>query len=167
MFTIDRASIFWSYLSPGQKGLIETGVYLYEDLQKHPDLRITDYSYLVFPFAKAYEGFLKQLFVDLKFISREKFESDSFRIGKALNPSLEKRMRGESVYDKLVAHSGDPRLADKLWEMWKQGRNLLFHYFPHNLKAITLPEAETVIEDMINLIETTVTETNVIAAVKS
>ena len=153
---LDRASFFWNYLSAGQRGLIEGGKYLLEDTKNHPDTRITDYSYLVFPFAKAYEGFLKKVFLDLDFISLQDYESNHFRIGRVLNPHLEKRMRKWSVYDKVVRNCGGVELADELWEVWKQGRNLVFHYFPHNLRALKLDEAEEIIERMLQVMQNAV-----------
>lgn len=153
MLNVDRNSLFWNYLSSGQKGLIEEGLYLIQDLQDHPDFNITDFSYLVFPFAKAYEGFLKKLFLDCGFITRQQYESDHFRIGRALNPYLEKHLRFESVYDKIISYTNDKNLADKLWDMWKRGRNLVFHYFPHNLKALTFNEAEMIIAEMMDVMQ--------------
>jgi len=93
MYSLDKTSFFWQYLSAGQKGLIEEGLYLLNNIKEHPDANISDYSYLVFPFAKSYEGFLKKLFLDLGFISQQVYESDHFRIGRALNPHLEKNLR--------------------------------------------------------------------------
>lgn len=161
MYSIDKNSFFWQYLSEGQRGLINGGIYLLEDTKNHPDVRITDYSYLVFPFAKAYEGFLKKLFLDLRFISPKDYESDHFRIGKALNPHLEKRLRRWSIYDKIMRHCGGKELADSLWLVWKKGRNLVFHYFPHNLKALSLAEAEDIIESMLTVMERGVRECQV------
>lgn len=151
MQDIDKTSFFWNYLSEGQRGLIEEGLYLLEDVKNHPDVRITDYSYLVFPFAKAYEGFLKKLFLDIGFIPQHVYEGDHFRIGRALNPHLEKKLRHESVYDRISSHTGNTQLADKLWSIWKKGRNLVFHYFPHNLRALTLTDAENIIEEMLSV----------------
>ena len=107
MYSFDKHSKLWQYFSSGQKSLIEEGLYLLKDVKMHPNVRVTDYSYLVFPFAKAYEGFLKQLFLDLRFISQKEYNSDHFRIGKALNPSLEKRLRYLSIFDKLVSYCKD------------------------------------------------------------
>lgn len=161
MENIDKNTFFWNYLSSGQKGLLEEGLYLLQITRDHQDDKITDYSYLVFPFAKAYEGFLKQLFLDLAFISKKDYDSDRFRIGKALNPHLEKRLRYTSIYDKLVHHTRDRILADQLWSIWKRGRNLVFHYFPHNLKALTLAEAENIIQEMISVMEEAVVKCRV------
>ena len=161
MYSIDKTSFFWNYLSSGQKGLIEGGLYLLEDINKHPDARITDYSYLVFPFAKAYEGFLKKLFLDLGFIPQQVYESDRFRIGKALNPHLEKILRHESIYDKIIQRCGNQALADELWNVWRKGRNLVFHYFPHNLRALSLTDAENIINEMLVVMDRAVAECKV------
>ena len=161
MYSPDKNSAFWQYLSAGQKGLIEEGLYILGLTKDHPDTNIADYSYLVFPFAKAYEGFLKQLFLDLEFISKAEYESDRFRIGKALNPYLEKRLQQYSIYNKVVYLLGNHELADELWRVWKTGRNLIFHYFPHNLKALSLKEAESVISDILNVMQRAVIECKV------
>lgn len=102
-----------------------------------------DYSFVVFPAAKAYEGFLKHVFLERGFISENDFYGKRFRVGKALNPSLDKRLRRrESVYDKLVEFCGGKELADALWDTWKTCRNLLFHWFPNEKNAITFKEAK-------------------------
>lgn len=161
MFDINKDSFFWQFLSAGQKGLIEEGLYLLNDIKEHPDVNISDYSYLVFPFAKAYEGFLKKLFLDLGFIPQQVYESDHFRIGKALNPHLEKLLRHESIYDKIISVCGNRDLADELWNVWKKGRNLVFHYFPHNFRALSLTDAENIINEMLTAMDRAVGETKV------
>ncbi|OGM12784.1 hypothetical protein A3A76_00825 [Candidatus Woesebacteria bacterium RIFCSPLOWO2_01_FULL_39_23] len=113
-----------------------------------------DYAFAVFPAAKAYEGFLKTLFLDLDFIREDDYYGKHFRVGKALNPSLEKEYRDrESVYDKIVEFSKDKVLADNLWQTWKECRNLLFHWFPNEKNAISLPEAEEKINMVIASID--------------
>lgn len=102
-----------------------------------------DYSFIVFPAAKAYEGFLKKLFLDMGFVSQEDYFGKHFRVGKALNPSLEKEIRErEGVYDKVVEFCGGEALGEKMWLCWKECRNLLFHWFPNEKNAISLPEAK-------------------------
>lgn len=108
--------------------------------------RFHDYAFVVFPAAKAYEGFLKTLFFDLGFIKEEEFYGKRFRVGRALNPELEPRLRRkEGVYDKLVAFCDGSELADQLWETWKEGRNLIFHWFPKEKNAITFEEAKMLV----------------------
>jgi len=102
-----------------------------------------DFSFVVFPAAKAYEGFLKKMFLDLGFIANEDYSGKRFRIGKALNPFLEKRLRDrESVYDKIVKYCGGKELADLLWDAWTNGRNLVFHWFPEEKRAISFKDAD-------------------------
>lgn len=95
--------------------------------------QLHDYSFIVFPLAKAYEGFLKKWLFINHLIDENDYLSDHFRLGKALNPSIEKKFRGHDyVYDRIVANCSDPHLADRLWDAWKQCRNLVFHYFPNH-----------------------------------
>lgn len=110
-----------------------------------------DYAFIVFPAAKAYEGFLKGLFLDLGFITQEDYEGKHFRIGKALNPSLEKSLREkESVYDKIVLFCNDPQLANKLWSVWKNSRNLLFHWFPNEKNSIGYRDAVERVSEIVD-----------------
>lgn len=102
-----------------------------------------DYSFIVFPIAKAYEGFLKKMFLDMGLITKEDYLGKLFRIGKALNPYLESKYRDqESVYDKLAEHCGGERVPQVLWNAWVKGRNLLFHWFPEEKRAVSFEEAQ-------------------------
>lgn len=113
-----------------------------------------DYSFIVFPAAKAYEGFLKKVFLDMGFITNEDYHGKRFRIGKALNPFLEKKFReSDSVYDKIVSHCGGKELADTLWEAWTNGRNVVFHWFPDEKKASSFEEAENKIKQIVNAMD--------------
>lgn len=134
----------WDYLSSEQKRLAADGALLVEDRKLHPQEKLSDYSYLVFPFAKLYEGFLKQLFLDLGIITDQDYRSDHFRIGKALSPNLVRRLGERSAYGQVERRFGQ-MLANRLWQTWKEARNLVFHYFPHNYRALTLAHAEELI----------------------
>lgn len=113
-----------------------------------------DYSFIVFPAGKAYEGFLKKVFLDMEFITSEDYHGKRFRIGKALNPFLEKKYRDhESVYDKIVSHCGGEELADTLWEAWTNSRNVVFHWFPDEKKAVPFVEAEQKIKQIVNAMD--------------
>jgi len=135
---------YWQYLSQNQKDLITEGEIIMNDVIRNHSYRFKDYSFLVFPFAKAYEGFLKQLFKDIKFISRLDYISDHLRLGKLLSPHLINRLGDRSLYTK-ISNQVSPELADEIWECWRVGRNKIFHYFPHNLKAISFEEAERLV----------------------
>lgn len=152
---IQKDTYLWKYISKGQKDLLEQGQYLLEDVIKHGKYNFTDYSFLVFPFAKAYEGFLKQIFFDVGFISHLDYVSDHFRLGKVLSANLVQKLGERSVYHKIVAHSG-AELAENIWTTWKKCRNEVFHYFPHNLRSLTIGEAEEIINRIMETMERTV-----------
>ncbi len=127
------------YLSPSQDNLVKDVELILSRLQKFD--HISDYSFLVSPISKAYEGYLKDFFLKIHIIDQYNYESDRFRVGKTLNPSL--RYKRFSIYQKLIDidESGE-ELAEILWNAWKYGRNEIFHYFPNNLKTITRDDAE-------------------------
>jgi hypothetical protein len=111
---------------------------------------------VVFPAAKGYEGFLKKLFFDLGFISEADYLGKRWRVGKALNPFLEKELRNESVYDKVVDYCGGKELADILWETWVDCRNTVFHFFPKGRNTINLTEARAKLEMIVGAIDAAV-----------
>ncbi|PIV07808.1 hypothetical protein COS53_00385 [Candidatus Shapirobacteria bacterium CG03_land_8_20_14_0_80_35_14] len=130
------------YLKNDQDLLIDDVKNVLKYLQEN---HINDYSFVVAPAAKAYEGYLKDFFFDLEIIDENSYHSDRFRVGKTLNPSL--RYKRYSIFKKLAdLHDNGEQLAEKLWSAWKQGRNEIFHYFPGNVKKLTKTEAEDRIE---------------------
>jgi hypothetical protein len=137
----------WNYFSSTQKDLIQEGNYLMT-ITENQGYRFKDYSFLVFPYAKAYEGFLKQIFLDVGFISHLDYISDHFRIGKYLSPHLISRLDGRSIYLKIQEYAGE-ELAEKMWGVWKKGRNEIFHYYPHNIKRVTFEEARRMNEEIL------------------
>ncbi|MDO8610314.1 MAG: hypothetical protein Q7R95_07225 [bacterium] len=149
---VDENSQFWQYLSQNQKDLILEGEYLMNDIIKDNAFHFKDYSFLIFPFAKANEGFLKQLFLDIDYISRLDYISDHFRLGKMMSPNLVGKLGDRSIYTK-ICNSVGVELADKIWHTWKSGRNQIFHYFPHNLKSVSFIEAEAIIGETIRTMQ--------------
>lgn len=144
---------FWQYLPKEQQDLILQGDYITGELIQRQQHSFKDYSFVVFPYAKAYEGFLKQLFKDIGFISHLDYISDHLRLGKLMSPNLADRLGERSLYTKIYRVSTRD-LADKIWSTWKIGRNQVFHYFPHNLKALTYAEAQ----HLVNMIVQTMQE---------
>lgn len=135
-------------LSPPQKNLLADVRTIMSHLQKNS---INDYSFLVAPAAKAYEGYLKDFFLKIGIIDRRQRVSTHFRVGKTLNPSL--RFKRFSVFQKLtdIDDNGE-ELAEILWDGWKFGRNEILHYFPKNLKKLTLDQAKDRIALILNAI---------------
>lgn len=148
---------WWGYIEDDLKELFKESFMLVEMAEGSKD-KFHDYAFVVFPAAKAYEGFLKKVFLEMGFISEEDYFGKRFRIGKALNPSLEPQFRFESIYDKLVTHCGGKALANELWETWRQSRNLVFHWFPKERNAISLAEARERIEMILSAMDATVKE---------
>ncbi len=142
-----------NYLSSGENNLIDEGIHLIDEAKTHMG-SFRDFSFVVFPFAKAYEGFLKRMFYDLGFISGREFHSEHFRVGKVMSPNLQRQLRGRSVYKKICDKVGC-ELSDSIWNTWKLGRNEIFHYYSNGVKMISLQEAE----EKINLIIVTMEQT--------
>lgn len=152
--------IWWHYLDEDLRELLNESVLLltiFENETSGVTAQIKrsfhDYSFVIFPSAKAYEGFLKKIFFDLQFISHDDYYGSRFRIGRALNPSLEEKYAYDSVYRKIVDYTQGKKLADQLWVTWKNCRNLVFHWFPDEKKVISLEEANLRVKDIIDAIE--------------
>jgi len=137
-------------LSHSQQDLVSQAYILLD--QEQADLNdYHDFSFIVFPMAKAYEGFLKQFFLDLGIISQKQFTSTHFRIGKSLNPDLPARYRrSDWIVDRLdqtcpilPSEYVGTKLSRHLWKTWKKYRNRLFHFFPEHANFISLKDAET------------------------
>ncbi len=148
----DTTTDFWKYLSQKQKDLIHQGDFIRHEVIEEGKYNFDDYAFMVFPYAKAFEGFLKQLFKDIGFLTQEDYVSDHLRLGKLMSPNMAGKLGDLSLYKKLVS-VGSKDLADKIWDSWRNGRNRVFHYFPHNLEAITLTEAEEKTEMIIETME--------------
>jgi len=133
---------WWFWVDEGVGELLKQSVAMVSEVPEWSD-KYHDYSFVVFPAAKAYEGFLKKLFFEMGFINSEQYTGKRFRIGKALNPFLDRELRAtESVYDRVIRYCGGKELADKLWDAWIHCRNVLFHWFPDERNAITFEEAK-------------------------
>ena len=159
---IKEGSALWDYLSAPKRVLAGDGEFLVRDSVNHINEEPTDYSYLVFPYAKLYEGFLKDFFLDLDIIDARDYQSDHFRIGKTLSPNLAKKLGRRSAYGQIVQRYGKD-LATRLWHTWKNGRNLVFHYFPHNYRALSLEQAKTLIQLIVETMDQAVGDTKVIS----
>jgi hypothetical protein len=157
---IAHGSALWNYLAPDQRVLADDGAFLVADTAIHHDSEPTDYSYLVFPYAKLYEGFLKELFLDLGIISERDYQGEHFRIGKVLSPNMVGKLRGKSAYGQIHERYGK-ELATRLWHTWKNGRNLVFHYFPHNYRALTRDHALIVISQIVDAMNDAIVQTHV------
>lgn len=135
---------FWNYLSIPQQDLLIEGDYLKDQVIEDSEYSFKDYSFLVFPFAKAYEGFLKQVALDVKFISHLDYISNHFRLGKMLSPNMIEKLGEERSLYSQIERAVNKEFAEEVWFTWKLHRNEIFHYYPHNLKAIGFQEADSI-----------------------
>ncbi|MDD4027089.1 MAG: hypothetical protein PHO75_02760 [Candidatus Shapirobacteria bacterium] len=127
------------FLTPLQQNLLTDVETILKKINSED--QIYDYAFFVAPIAKAYEGFLKDFFLKIGIISDNEYESDRFRVGKTLNPSL--RYKRFSVFQKLSdIHQDGEELAESLWDAWKFGRNEIFHFFPNISQNLSRNEAE-------------------------
>lgn len=156
MELIKRDSYLWSYLTDDLRGLIRDGELLLDYARGAVDkTEISDYSFLVFPFSKAYEGFLKKFFLDLGLIKEREYKSDEIRVGRILNPNFLKS-RG-NIFSKISGKSKTGEsISHRMWSVWKRGRNLVFHYFPHNFRKLSYDEALDVIREILDVMDDTV-----------
>ncbi len=137
------------FVSDHVKGLLTDGEILLDDALTDRK-KISDYSYVVFPFSKAYEGFLKKLFLDLDLIKEDAYYGDEIRIGRILNPNY--MHEHENVFERLCAPpGGGHEFADRMWKVWQNGRNKVFHYFPHNFRKLSIDEAQEIIDELIEV----------------
>lgn len=156
MEVLNKNSALWTYLSENQRGLILDGEQLLDEVEDF-NAKVYDYSFVVFPFAKAYEGFLKQFFLDLRLIREDEYYGDEIRIGRILNPNYMKKQK--NVYYKICGPSQQSTvMANKLWTIWKKGRNQVFHYFPHNFRKLSKEEALILIQEFIDAMDDVLTK---------
>lgn len=150
---------WWFYLTDNQRDLLRQSVTLLNREKAFKDQLFQDYSFIVFPAAKAYEGFLKKLLYDLGFITQAQYSGEHFRIGKSLNPNLPVRYRkSDWVYLKLEEYCRNKDVASRLWDTWKKSRNHVFHWFPQLEGYVSLKEAEEHINMIVSVIDQTFTE---------
>jgi len=128
-------------LEPSQHELVQLSLSLW-DQETQIKSEWVDYSFVVFPMAKAYEGFLKSYFLHQGLITESVYRSRRFRIGRALNPDIRPEYRnGEWLYDELEQRCS-PQTAQLLWDTWLSCRNQIFHYFPDKVNYLSLKQAE-------------------------
>ena len=94
--------------------------------------------------------------MDRKFIKEDDYYGKRFRVGKALNPSLDRRSREkEGVYDQIVEFCGGKETADIMWDTWKSCRNMVFHWFPNEKNAVSYTEAIERLNKIFNTMDET------------
>lgn len=133
-------SSLYRSLAPELQELLRIAVSLYTR-ERRQGPQFPDYSFVVFPLAKAYEGFLKQYLFELHLLTTEQYHDKRFRIGRALNPDLRNHQRDEQwLYDDIVRLCS-PEIGRTLWDTWLHCRNRIFHFFPTANQRLSLEKA--------------------------
>lgn len=144
----------YSFLSEEEQHLVRDALELLswsESPSKRPDVH--DFSFIVFPLAKAYEGFLKDFFFKIGLITQQEYEGRYFRIGRSFNPDLPPRLRDEEwIYDD-ASKMCSPEMTRAMWQIWIDARNHLFHYFPHERYVVSFEEARELCARLLKVME--------------
>lgn len=145
-------------LPQDQQELLHQSLDLLEDMRLHPR-QFFDYSFVVMPAAKAYEGFIKDSLFHLGLISERLYKGTRFRVGKSLNPELDKlpQYKQDALYQELIAVFQDETVPRRLWQTWKQCRNRTFHYFAKERKTMTLDIAQDRVKQILDTIKLVLT----------
>lgn len=142
----------FNYLDSWQQQLVRLSFTLWQR-EYHTGTNFVDYSFIVFPMAKAYEGFLKKFLLESKLINQQMFNSRRFRIGRALNPDVRKDQRDEWwLYDDVSQFLG-PGLSRQMWNAWLTCRNRVFHYFPGIDERLTLKQSGQYLEQIFDVMK--------------
>lgn len=140
MLTDVASSSWFSYLDLDLQRMVVLSIKLFESLSLSLE-KYDDYSFVVFPMAKAYEGFLKYFLLRTQLINEATFNDRRFRIGRALNPDVSPRHQDQYwLYDDVARFCSDG-VARELWDTWLECRNRVFHYFPKHRQVLTLAQA--------------------------
>ncbi|HSW89464.1 MAG TPA: hypothetical protein VLH19_01170 [Patescibacteria group bacterium] len=114
---------------------------------------LPDYSFIVFPIGKTYEGFIKLYLQRMGILNRPDYVDTRFRIGRALNPDVGERQKDEWwLFDDLERSCGTP-VARQLWNAWIECRNHVFHYYIGQATLLNLDEARKKIDQVCSAME--------------
>lgn len=162
MEIIKRDSPLWDYLTPDMRDLAIEGEKLLDSCNLSGDIRIKDFSYLVFPWGKLYEGFLKKIFLDLGYITPEDYYGNEIRIGKLISTGLgTKPPHRLSIYKEMSsAKIFGENLSKIIKGVWRNSRNMVFHFFPNNIYKVDLELAKKRINETVKCMELVVNRYN-------
>ncbi len=138
---------WFSLLNEHGKRLIQLSEQLYER-EERMHSAYASYSFVVFPMAKAYEGFLKTYLHKVGILPRPGYNEYKFRIGRALNPDISPQHKDEWwLFDDLEQVCSQ-KVARDMWNAWVQCRNKLFHFYFDDEVPLLLPGAKKKLQQM-------------------
>lgn len=152
-----QLSAWFLYLEKPLQELVKLTYALYERERANSTDQLYDYSFILFPMSKAYEGFVKMYLLDMGLISRKVYEGRRFRIGRSLNPDVSSNQRDQHwLYDDLARICTED-VARQIWETWLHARNRVFHFFPTESNVLTLPKLGEYIDMVAQTMEVAIT----------
>lgn len=107
-------------------------------LATHYGTGLYDYSFVVLPMAKAYEGFLKKILVKIELVTElELFQNPDISINKYFNP-----IGNNSIFNSLRDKVRDRAIPHLIYTTYQECRNQILHYDPYgNTKLATVEDA--------------------------
>jgi hypothetical protein len=143
---------WFSLLDENGKRLVQLSIALYER-EVRMQSPLESYSFLVFPMAKAFEGFIKLYLKKMGLLNRSDYNDSKFRIGRALNPDISEQQKNEWwLYDDVARQCGE-KVARNLWDSWIQCRNRVFHYYFNQETEMSFDQARKKLEQMAKAME--------------
>lgn len=108
-------------------------------LNSNSAYELSDYSCMVLPLAKAYEGVLKKILVRSGFISEADLQEDpDISINKYFNP-----VGNNAIFNALKDRARDKAIPYVIYSTYQECRNLIFHYDPYRDNRLkTIDDAE-------------------------
>ena len=144
---------WFNFLTPEQQTSVQISLSLSKQASLNPIFE--DFSYIFFPMARAYEGFLKKYLFEQGLISEHVYHGKRFRIGRSLNPDVHMNQRDQYwLFDDVSALCGKDT-ARQIWETWLQCRNRVFHYFVKDPRQLSLQQANEYQQLMIQTMDDT------------
>lgn len=131
---------WFQYLDSDLQRLVRLSIKLYDREEKSTE-KLEDYSFVIFPISKAYEGFLKLFLKNTGLISSKAYLGKRFRIGRSLNPDIPEKYRDEYwLFDNLEDKCSN-KVAREIWDTWLTCRNQVFHFFPSKPRVYDLSQS--------------------------
>jgi len=122
-------------------GLLIKTIFTTSDSYRIFNSLLNDFSVMVFPSAKAFEGYIKKLLLTIGLITEKEIKENPYKsIGKILD--------GEEIKKKLLDKKRDRTIPKLLAVQWDLCRNIILHYDLDQPEIISKEEALKKIEDI-------------------
>jgi hypothetical protein len=118
--------------------LFQDSKYLLVKAQEPPFAQVSDYSYIVLPAAKAYEGVLKKILVNAGLVSEQTIlEKPELSLNSYFNP-----VGNEGIFNSLKDKARDKAIPHIIYSTYQECRNQIFHHDSYRDSKITLEDAD-------------------------